>query len=221
MNKKEEILQAYNFRYATKKFDETRKISDEDFNFILETGRLSPSSFGWEPWKFIVVQNMDMREKLKEFSWGAQDKLQNASHFVLLLARKSGMKADSDYLKYISRDIQRLPENIVDMKLDFFRNFQQNDFDLTDDRKLFDWSSKQLYIPLGNMMTSAAQIGIDSCPIEGFNRDKVEAMLSSEGKLDLEQFGLTAMVAFGYRAKDTVVHPKTRQPMEAVVEWIR
>lgn len=215
------LLEAYRFRYACKEFDPDKKISDEDFNFILETGILSPSSFGWEPWKFIVVQNSELRDKLKEFSWGAKRQLPTASHFVLLLARKSvDTKASSDYVKHIAEDIQKLPKDIVDMKLDFYKNFQQNDFDLTDERKLFDWASKQLYIPLANMMTSAAQIGIDSCPIEGFNREKLEQILEKEG-IDTAHFGLAVMVAFGYRAKDTRVPEKTRQPIGTVVEWIK
>jgi nitroreductase len=214
-------LETYKFRYACKEFDAEKKISHEDFQFILETGRLSPSSFGWEPWKFIVVQNMDLREKLKEFAWGAQKQLPTASHFVLLMARKSvGTKAGSDYLKYMAKDVQKLPDEIINMKLDFYEKFQQKDFDLTDDRKLFDWASKQLYIPFANMMTAAAHIGIDSCPMEGFDMEKVEALLTKEGIIDTKQFGLAAMVAFGYRAPNSEVFPKTRQPIEKVVQWV-
>lgn len=222
MDKKKELLEAYNFRFACKEFDQEKKVSEEDFEFILETGRLSPSSFGWEPWKFVVVQNMDLREKLKEFSWGAQGKLSTASHFVLLMARKAiHTKAGSDYLKHISKDVQELPEEIAQGKMEAYNNFQQNDFDLTDDRKLFDWASKQVYLALANMLTSAAYIGVDSCPIEGFNREKVEAILHEEGVVNTEEFGLAAMAAFGYRSKDVHMHAKTRQDKEQVVEWIR
>jgi hypothetical protein len=86
-NKKEEILKAFSFRHATKEFDPNMKISDEDFQFILETGRLSPSSVGYETWKFLVVQNMELREKLREVSWGAQGQLPTASHFLVIVAR--------------------------------------------------------------------------------------------------------------------------------------
>lgn len=221
MSKKNEILNAYNYRYACKEFNPEKKISDDDFNFILETGRLSPSSFGWEPWKFVVVQNDVLRTQLKKFTWGAQRQLPSASHFILLLARKStATKADSDYIRYMAEDIQQLPEDITEMKLSFFKNFQENDFDLTDDRKLFDWASKQVYIPMANMMSSAAQIGIDSCPIEGFNSKQIDAILVKEDIIDLDEFGIAAMVAFGYRADDTRVPDKTRQASNKVVEWI-
>ncbi|MEC2164969.1 nitroreductase family protein, partial [Bacillus velezensis] len=80
-DKKQQIIEAYQFRHATKEFDPEKKISESDFEFILETGRLSPSSLGLEPWKFVVVQNPELREKLREFTWGAQKQLPTASHF--------------------------------------------------------------------------------------------------------------------------------------------
>ncbi len=218
--RKEQIINAYKFRQAIKEFQTDRKISEEDFNFILETGRLSPSSFGWEPWKFLVIQNMELREKLKEYSWGAQKQLPTSSHFVIILARKgSEMVPGSDYLSYISNEVNKLPQEIQDMKLDFFGKFQQNDFDLTDERKIFDWACKQTYLPFANMMTAAAQIGIDSCPIEGFHREKVEAILAEEGLLDTSKFGISAMVAFGYKAAD-LEWPKTRRQIDDVVQWV-
>jgi nitroreductase len=90
-DKKQEILDAFNFRHATKEFDPTKKISDEDFQFILETGRLSPSSVGYEPWKFLVVENKDLKEKLKAVSWGAQGQIPTASHFVIILVQTQDM----------------------------------------------------------------------------------------------------------------------------------
>lgn len=222
MNRKNEILNAFNFRYACKEFEPNKKISENDFNFILETGRLSPSSFGWEPWKFVVVQNMGLREKLKEYAWGAQRQLPSASHFVLFLARKSiDTKADSEYIKYIGKEIQKLPDDVLKMKLEFYKNFQENDFDLTDERKLFDWACKQVYIPLANMMTSAAQIGIDSCPIEGFDRNKIDEILEEEGIIDRKHFSTAVMAAFGYRAKGTRIPEKARQSLDKIVEWIK
>ena len=96
---KQKILDAFMFRHACKEFDDTQKITDEDFNFILETARLSPSSFGFEPWKFIVVQNKELRGKLHEVIWGGGKQIPTASHLVLTLVRKSHfMKYDSEYI---------------------------------------------------------------------------------------------------------------------------
>ena len=218
---KEEIIDAFKRREATKEFVTDRKISDEDFNFILETGRLSPSSFGWEPWKFLVVQNKDIREKLRAVSWGAQKQLPTASHFVIILGRKpSGVIPGAEYLHHISHDVNKLPEDIEKRKADAFGSFQSNDFDLTNDEKIFDWVSKQTYLPLANMMSAAAMIGIDSCPMEGFNIKEVESILEKAKLIDLKEFGVVVMVAFGYR-KDNLPYQKTRRAIGEVVQWVK
>jgi len=219
---KEEILKAYQFRHACKEFDVNKKVSDEDFHFILETGRLSPSSFGFEPWKFVVIQNQDIRNKLLPVAWGAQKQLPTASHFVVILARKKeDMIYDSSYISNFMKNIQQLPEEVVTMKRGFYKAFQETDFQLFEsDRAMFDWASKQTYIALGNMMTAAAQIGIDSCPIEGFHQEKVEAILKEEGIVSGDTFGVSVLVAFGYRAEEPK-RDKTRQTMDMVVEWIK
>jgi nitroreductase len=217
--KKKEILEAFAFRRAIKEFDGGKKVSDEDFAFILETGRLSPSSFGWEPWKFLVVQDMGLRKKLMEPSWGARRQLPSASHFVILLARKAvDLRPGAQYLSCKSSAIDKLPVEMAKEKEAFFGNFQQNEFDLTDDRKLFDWACRQVYLPFANMMTAAAQIGIDSCPIEGFDPKKVEDILGEAGVLDRVHFGVAAMCAFGYRKAESPF-PRSRMPLDTVVEW--
>jgi nitroreductase len=217
--KKQEIIAAFNFRHATKVFDPTKKISDEDFTFILETGRLSPSSVGYEPWKFLVVQNEELREKLREVSWGAQGQLPTASHFVVILAR-TDVRYDSEYVRELQKNVKNLPNDLLEKLKDRYRSFQEEDQRLFEtDRALFDWASKQTYIALGNMMTAAAQIGIDSCPIEGFSYNKVNEILEKEGLLENGKLAVSAMVAFGYRQEDPA-RPKTRRVMEEVVQWI-
>ena len=219
---KSKVLEAYNNRFACKLFLEDKKISEEDFSYILETGRLSPSSFGWEPWQFLVVNNKELRGELKTVTWGAQGTLPTASDFVILLARKNvDLQSDSEYLKYMANDIQHLPEDIQTMKLDFFKNFKENDFDFEGERTAFDWACKQTYIALGNMLTSAAMIGIDSCPIEGFDRKAVEGILESKGLLDTKHFGVSVMAAFGYRDESQDMFPKTRRTQEEVVRFVR
>ncbi|MBA4543000.1 MULTISPECIES: NAD(P)H-dependent oxidoreductase [Thermoactinomyces] len=221
MNKqsiKEQVLEAFRFRHATKKFDPTKKITDEDFNFILETGRLSPSSVGLEPWKFLVVQNRELREKLRELSWGAQGQLPTASHFVVILARTDA-RFDSDYVKNHMINVKKMPAEQLEALSERYKSFQKSFHILDNDRSLFDWSSKQTYIALANMMTAAAQIGIDSCPIEGFDPDAVNRLLAEEGLLEDGNFAVSVMVAFGYRAEDPH-RPKTRKSLDQVVEWI-
>ncbi|CAM1347003.1 NAD(P)H-dependent oxidoreductase [Tenacibaculum insulae] len=218
MINKQEILAAYNYRHACKLFDTSKTVSDADMEFILKTGLLSPSSFGFEPWHFVVVQNKTLRTKLKESAWGATAKLDTASHFVLGLTMKSPLtKYDSKYIGDFMKNVQELPENVVEGKGKMYQEFQQSDFDLTDDRKLFDWAAKQCYIPLANMMTSAAMIGIDSCPIEGFNQQISEKIIQEDLGIDTQLYGLSYMVAFGYRVNEP--RAKTRRPLTEIVTF--
>ena len=216
---KADIINAFNFRHATKEFDATKIISEDDMKFILETAHLSPSSFGFEPWHFIVVQDKELRELLKPVAWGAPLKLDTASHFVLGLSMKASMvKHDSTYIMHMMKDVKQMPEEVIEMYSKFYREFQERDFDLDTDKKLFDWSSKQTYIALGNMMTSAALIGIDSCPIEGFHQEEAEALLQDKFGVDTTKYGLSYMLAFGYRKADPVF-PKSRRALDEVVTW--
>lgn len=214
-----DIINAFQFRHATKEFDATKKLSEEDIHFILETAHLSPSSFGFEPWHFVVVQNQELRESLKPVAWGAPLKLDSASHFVLGLSMKAPMvKHDADYIMHMMKEVKQLPTEAIEMYSKFYREFQERDFDLDTDKKLFDWSSKQTYIALGNMMTAAALNGIDSCPIEGFHQENAEVVLKEKFGIDTDQYGLSFMVAFGYR-KEAPAHEKSRRSFEDVVTW--
>lgn len=218
MISKQDILDAFNFRHACKSFDPSRKISDEDFHFILETGRLSPSSFGYEPWQFVVIQDMALRERLLTATWGARGQFPTASHVIAILVRKDDMRPGSDYTERFMREVQKLPEEGIARRTTFYRQFHEIDFKLQEPRALLDWSCRQAYIALANMMTAAAMIGIDSCPIEGFNQEDAEKVLATAGLLEDGRFGLAVMVAFGYRINPQL--EKKRRPMEEVAKWV-
>jgi nitroreductase len=216
--KQEDILKAYHFRHACKEFDNKKKVSENDFNFILETARLSPSSFGFEPWKILVVQTPEIREKLKRAAPHATLKFDTASHILIVVSMKApNLRYNSPYLEHFMKVVQRYPQNIVDFVKGVYKNFQIKDFKLNDNRSLFDWSSKQSYIALGNMLTSAAMIGIDSCPMEGFNPAIMDDILAEELKLDTHLYGISYMVAFGYRKNDAP--QKTRRKLDDIVKF--
>lgn len=219
MNKLE-ILDAFMFRHACKEFDANRVIPAEDFDFILEIARLSPSSFGLEPWKFLVIQNLELREKLLEFTWGAKKQYPTASHVVICLVRKGYfMRYDSEYLRDFMARVQAFPEETIKIRSQVIEKFQKTDFSLLDtEEALTDWAAKQAYIPLANMMTAAAMIGIDSCPIEGFEKKNVEDLLARETGLETDKFGVAYSVAFGYRKADPE-RAKTRQQKEDIISW--
>jgi nitroreductase len=218
--RKQEILDAFHFRHATKRFNDEKKIKDEDFYLILEAGRLSPSSIGFEPWKFLIVQNKTLREKLRKVSWGAQDQLPTASHFVVILAR-TDIRYDSGYVIEHLKKVKQFPEEILSGLLERTKSFQEFDLPMLDsERSLLDWSCRQTYIALGNMMTAAALIGIDSCPIEGFDYRAVNEILQNEGLLENGNLSASVMVAFGYREEDPH-RSKTRKTMDQVVQWVK
>lgn len=213
------VLDAFHFRHACKSFDPEHPIPDADFQLILETGRLSPASFGYEPWRFVVVQDPALREKLKTVTWGAQTHLPTASHFVVILARRAAdMRYDAAWLQEHMRNTLGFDDARIAQRIPRYQSFQESDFHLLDDeRYLFEWACRQCYIALGNMMTAAALIGVDSCAIEGYNQAAAERLLNDAGLLEENRFGIAVMVAFGYRVKPQT--PKLRQDLTDIVRW--
>ncbi len=218
---KQQILNAYHYRHACKAYDPSKKISEQDFRFILETGRLSPSSFGFEPWKFLVIDSPHIRRLIRDNAWGAKDKVMDCSHFLVILVRQpSTLLADGDYVQHIMRDIHDIPPEALQQRQEFYRRFSEQDFKLTQDPVAFyHWACRQSYIALANMLTSAAMIGIDSTPIEGFPLEEMDALLAQQGLYDPQQYKLSVMAAFGYRRN--LPREKTRQAFDDIVTWIR
>lgn len=212
---KEEILQVAEWRSAIKQFDSKREIHDSDWQFLLEIARLAPSSYGFEPWNLLIVGN-DMRQKLMPaMSDSNKDRLQ-ASKFVIFTV-KNDLAPESKYFQSIMKEhgmnaVLRLAYQLS------FKIFQNKAQDLTDARKRHDWAAKQAYIAFAQMIFAAAEIGIDSCPIEGFDKSYAEQILSENGAIDLGTDSLALMAAFGYRAKDPL--PKKRRLLNEIVRTV-
>ncbi|MFW3355360.1 NAD(P)H-dependent oxidoreductase [Aliarcobacter butzleri] len=207
------FVEAMDFRHACKIFDETKKISDEDMKFILEAGRKSPSSFGQEGWKFLVITNEELKAKLRPFCWD-QPQITTCSHLVIILAAIEAVKPESGVpaLRFARRE---MPQE----KKDFYNKLYKDHLTVTkvldSDENVYSWTARQTYIAAGNMMTAAAIKGIDSCPIEGFDKAKVEEVLG----LDTKKFQLSMVLPFGYR-----INPQSTQmrlPFEEVIEFIK
>ena len=213
---RQQALDIFRRRVSTRYYDPARKISAEDFAAILDFGRLSPSSVGSEPWKFLVIQNQELREKIKPVAWGMQATIAEASHLVILLAKKHA-RYDSPFFSELMNRRGFTPEQRA-AALERYRSFQIHDIAIADDeRALFDWASKQSYIALANMLTGAAMLGIDSCPIEGMNYAAVEHILAQAGLLDPAEYGVSVAATFGYRARD--IQPKPRRDAAETVIW--
>jgi nitroreductase len=207
------FMEAMDFRHACKIFDETKKICDEDMKFILEVARKSPSSFGQEGWKFLVITNEELKAKLRPFCWD-QPQVTTCSHLVVILAAIDAVKPESGVpaLRFARRE---MPQE----KKDFYNKLYKDHLTVTkvldSDENVYSWTARQTYIAAGNMMTAAAIRGIDSCPIEGFEKAKVEEVLG----LDTKKFQLSMVLPFGYR-----INPQSTQirlPFEEVVEFIK
>ena len=205
------FMEAMDFRHACKIFDETKKVSTEDMNYILEAGRKSPSSFGMEPWKFLVITNEDLKEKLKPFCWN-QPQITTCSHLVVILAAIDAVKPQSGE---VERKFKRreMPQD----KLDFYMGLYSSHLadTLSSDENIYAWTAKQTYIAMGNMMTAAAIKGVDSCPIEGFEKQNVEKVLD----LDLTKYQVSCILPFGYRINEQ--SSQLRESQEKVVEFIK
>ncbi len=201
------ILQALNWRYAGKQFDPTKLVSEEDIHTILESGRLSPSSLGLEPWQFIVVKNKDLRTKLRVASYG-QPKVTDASHLIIIASRTDA-KTVADELMARTAKIQGKTSDelkgLSDMVYGGVTMHGEN---------APAWLSAQTYIALGVMIETAALLGIDGGPMEGFDKNAVDEILGLKEK----NLHAITMLALGYRGDDAFAKlPKVRKSFEEVV----
>jgi nitroreductase len=204
----QQLLAQLNWRYATKQFDPARKISPEHWAALEEVLRLTPSSFGLQPWKFIVVADPALRAKLAPASWG-QTQITDASHLVVLAAKNELGEPEVDaFLAHAAQSRGVAVEALADYRGLMLGKVVHG----MDDATRNAWARNQAYIALGNLLTSAALLGIDACPIEGFDRAQYDEILG------LKALGYSSAVvaALGYRllGDKYASAPKVRFPKE-------
>jgi len=186
----ETLLHSLDWRYATKKFDTRKKLSEEQLNLVKEALRKSPSSFGVQPWKFIIVNNQDLKNTLRSHAWN-QTQISDASHIVVLCTPK---KMTEDHIKkYISKvaSIRDVPlENLKGYETSILQGIKNKS-----ESELDSWMRSQVYIALGMLIANCATAGIDTCPMEGFSNEKFDEILK------LDDLGLKSVVlcAVGFR----------------------
>lgn len=196
------IQNALQWRYATKLFDVSKMVSDEDVNSLLEAARLAPSSLGLAPWKAYVVTNKDVREKLKSAAWN-QPQISDASHLIIFAARKTVDESYVDlYLKRVMEVRNQKKEDVVDYKKMLMGAASKTPGELKA------WNARQTYIALGFLLEAAAMMKIDACPMEGFDVAQFDTILG----LDATEYTSVAIAAVGYRSKDDkyALAPKVR-----------
>jgi nitroreductase len=210
----DQLLEQLNWRYATKQFDPARKIPAAEWAALEEAIRLAPSSYGVQPWAFIVVNDPEVRKQLREASWG-QPQITDASHMVVFAAKNDITEADVDH--YMQRIADVRGASLSDLA--GFRGMVAGGvLEGKDTAARAVWTSQQAYISIGVLLTSAALMGLDACPMGGINPAEYNRIL------DLDSKGLTALsvVAVGYRSADDKYAdlPKVRYPATEVLHHV-
>ena len=210
-----EINNALEWRYATKRFDTEKKISPENWAALQNSLVKAPSSYGLQPWKFLVIENKELRTKLRPVTWG-QSQVEEASHYVVFTSLK---KLNADYIhNFIKRVSEVRGVSIADLagyETMMNNNLVQGPRSATIDQ----WAQRQAYIAMGFLMETAALLGIDACPIEGLEPEQYNKIL------DLENSGYqtVAAVALGYRHPEDKYQTtkKVRFTVEDMIKIIR
>ena len=207
------FIENQNWRYSTKKFDNTKKISTEDLATLKEAVRLSPSSYGLQLYKIIIVENPEIRTQLQAASWG-QSQIVDASQVVVFANFTHANNEDIDaYLKNVAET-----RGISSESLSGYGDFMKTSIGYKSDADKNIWNEKQTYLALANLLNAAAELKIDVCPMEGFDNKQYNAILG------LDQLGLNAAVVatIGYRSDEdtTQNYKKVRKSTEELFTTI-
>lgn len=209
-----EILSALKWRYAVKKFDSSKKISESELEKLLECLRLSPSSYGLQPWKFFVISDQAMKEKLRPCSMN-QPQITDCSHLIVLCRTSAVDEASVDKLINVTAQTRNQPVS----DLEGYKKMMIGDIVEGPRAKItHHWSAHQVHIALGVLLASAASMQIDACPMEGFSPSEYDEVLG------LKEKGLSSVVlcTLGYRSEDDKYADaeKVRFSMSDIIERI-
>jgi nitroreductase len=208
------ILQALQWRYATKVFDPTKKISPETWALLEQSLVLTPTSYGLQPYQFLVVQDPAKRAALLPHSWN-QKQVVDCSHYIVFTARTEMTPADVNKLIQRTTELRGIPAE----KLAFYRDMMLSDIVNGPRSKVaHQWAARQSYIALGNAMTVAAVLGVDGCPMEGLDPVEYDKILNLAGT----GYKTVVALALGYRSADDKYAslPKVRYATSDLVRYI-
>ncbi len=210
----QQLLNALNWRYATKAFDSGRKIPAEVWQTLERALVLSPSSYGLQPYRFLVIDNPARRAELLPHSWN-QKQVVDCSRYVVFTARTRMTDADVDKLIARTTDIRKIPAE----SLNFYRDMMLGDLVKGPRSQIaHEWATRQAYIALGNLMTCAAVLGVDACPMEGFVPAEYDRVLG----LGNSGYASVVCCALGYRAASDkyAALPKVRFEIKDLVRYV-
>jgi len=208
------IIENLSWRYATKLFDPSKKVSDKDLQILVEVLRLSPSSYGLQPIKVLVIENKEIREKLKEKS-GNQPQITDASHLFVICSFIDihDLHVDEHIL-----NISKIREQEVS-QISGYGDFMKGKFNLLDSNIKKEWNARQAYIALGLLLHACAQLRIDSTPMEGFDAEGYDEILGLKAK----NLHATVICPIGYRSSEdqTQFMKKVRKNTTDFIEVIK
>lgn len=203
-------IEALQWRYATKKFDNAKILPQEKIEVLKHAFNLTATSYGLQPIKLVIIHNKEMQQKLVDFSMN-QKQISTASHvLVICIERKIDKKFIENYFNQVHK-IRATPEEVLNP----FKDFLINDFKNKHIDEIHAWATNQAFLALGTLMTVCAIEGIDSCPMEGFEPEKYDECLGLE-KLNLKS---VLVMPIGYRASDDMFSEfkKVRRPLSDVI----
>ena len=213
LQNRETILEQLNWRYAVKKFDSSKRVSDEDWNVLEQSLILAPSSYGLQPYKFIVVTDENLKRELTPAAYG-QTQIADCSHLVVITYKK--VLTDADVEHFVDRivEVRNVPGESLKEYEDTMKGSTRK---AVDENYIETWNSRQAYIALGFLLEAAALLRIDATPMEGFNATQVNEILG------LTDYSAVVLCAVGYRdaENDWLVNlPKVRFPVEELIQRI-
>ena len=207
-----EVLARLQWRYATKKFAPGREIPTDVWQTLEQSLLLAPSSFGLQPWKFLIVDDPELRAALRSQSWN-QAQVTEASRYVVFAALRTTTDDDVDRFMQRTSEVRGTPVEAMQGYRDVIAGFLVKGWAAKD---LFGWNARQAYIALGQFMTAAAMMGIDTCPMEGIDANGYDRVLGLHGS----RYATLCACAAGYRSDDDKygTAPKVRYPIDDVIE---
>ena len=194
MDNKKTVMDALNWRYAVKKFNSERKISAEDWHVLKESLRMTPSSYGLQPWKFILIESPELRAQLRAQSWN-QSQVTDCSHFVVMAYKD---KLDADYVRTNMNKIAQVRTVPVESLLGFEKAITSDLINGPRAQTIEAWAQRQVYIAMGFLLETAALLKIDSTPMEGLDAGAYDEI----SKLKNSGWKTVAAVALGYRHEE-------------------
>jgi nitroreductase len=207
------VLEQLHWRYAVKQFDPTRTIPADTWRVLEDSMVLSPSSYGLQPWKFFVVADPATRQKLLPVSWN-QRQVVDASHLVVFAVKATVGPPDAERLIQRSSAVRGIPVE----KLDGYKKMMVGSLTRATPEHVREWMTRQVFIALGVFLTAAAMVGVDACPMEGFQHEQYDEILG----LPAKGYHSVVVATAGYRAEADVTGklPKVRYEKAEMIEVI-